>query len=54
MFFAIKSAKKTTKKYNQNFLTNQIKKINVQIWIVNQTLRLKLEQQRGKEQKYAG
>lgn len=52
MFFAIKSAKKTTKKNNQNFLTNQIK--NVQIWIVNQTLRLKLEQQRGKEQKYAG
>lgn len=31
LFFAIKSAKKTTKKYNQNFLTNQIKKINVQI-----------------------
>lgn len=52
MFFAIKSAKKTTKKNNQNFLTNQIK--NVQIWIVNQTLRLKLEQQRGKEQKCAG
>lgn len=52
MFFAIKSAKETTKKNNQNFLTNQIK--NVQIWIVNQTLRLKLEQQRGKEQKYAG
>lgn len=52
MFFAIKNAKKTTKKNNQNFLTNQIK--NVQIWIVNQTLRLKLEQQRGKEQKCAG
>lgn len=52
MFFAIKSAKNTTKKNNQNFLTNQIK--NVQIWIVNQTLRLKLEQQRGKEQKCAG
>lgn len=52
MFFAIKSAKKTTKKNNQNFLTNQIK--NVPIWIVNQTLRLKLEQQRGKEQKCAG
>lgn len=44
--------KNTTKKNNQNFLTNQIK--NVQIWIVNQTLRLKLEQQRGKEQKCAG
>lgn len=25
LFFAIKSAKKTTKKNNQNFLTNQIK-----------------------------